>query len=110
MYKCTLTYKSKYFIQMKEYFPIGYGCTPDSVNVSHRNQKAFFVRSGRGILQLGKDDIEIRKGTVVVVPPGAIYSIKTVLTPIECIATISGCETDEIDNIFSKYIEEKHKI
>lgn len=110
MYRCTLTYKSKYFIQMKEYFPIGYGCTPDSTNMCHQNQKAFFVRSGHGLLQVGNNSIEIRKGSTVVLPPGSIYSIKTDTMPIECIATISGFETDEIDNIFNTYIEQKHKI
>lgn len=98
--KINIVHKTKHRIYMKEWFPSDF-----AVNLhSHKNTETFYIRNGYGYFHMDGKIIEIQRGTVIVVPPGVVHGIETFDSPIECIVTIEGCDTNEINEVYDTFI------
>lgn len=102
-------HKTKGFLLMREDFPPNY-----SVKLhKHRNKEVFFIRKGTGYIHLDGKVIEIQQGSVIAVPPGILHGIETFDHSLECMVTVEGNHTEEIDQMYDHFTklmrEQEHK-
>lgn len=92
-------HKTKGFILMRESFPPNFAVSLHK----HQNRETFYIKNGRGYFHLDGKIIEIQRGSVIAVPPGIVHGIETFGHALECVVTVEGTHTDEIDKMYEDF-------
>ncbi len=58
---------------------------------SHTHEETIFYIEGRGIARVGEEEVRIRPGTMLVIPPGTVHSsIREGMEPLRYLAIFVG--------------------
>lgn len=100
MHVVRIVQKSGTKLVMKEYFPRHFHPKIHA----HKNTEIFRIMRGRGIIHIGGEKLEVKRGDNIVIAPGKFHGVETMNTYLYCYVEVHGGHEGEISALYDMFV------